>query len=85
MAEHKPQPDGVAASRAAGFRSARSGPNNIGTRPEDVPRSRSIWQRDPECLPGREVPIGDKSAQTSRFLMFRIFNPRHQVPVIDGG
>jgi hypothetical protein len=38
MAEHKPQQDGVAASRAAGFGSARSGPDNIGTRPEDVPR-----------------------------------------------
>jgi hypothetical protein len=39
MAEHNPQPDGVTASRAARFGSARSGPNNIGTRPEDVPRS----------------------------------------------
>ena len=39
MAERKPQPDGVAASRTAGVRSARNGPNNIGTRPEDVPRS----------------------------------------------
>jgi len=42
MAEHKPQPDGVAASRAAGFGSARSGPNNIGTRPEDVPSGLNV-------------------------------------------
>ncbi len=42
MAEHKPQQDGVAASRPAGFGSARSGPNNIGTRPEDVPRRLNV-------------------------------------------
>jgi hypothetical protein len=42
MAEHNPQPDGVAASRAARFGSARSGPNNIGTRPEDVPHGLNV-------------------------------------------
>jgi hypothetical protein len=42
MAEHKPQPDGVAESRVTGFGSARSGPNNIGTRPEDVPRGLNV-------------------------------------------
>ena len=39
MAEHKSQPDGVAAPRAAERGPARSGPSNIGTRPEDVPHS----------------------------------------------
>jgi hypothetical protein len=42
MAEHNPQPDGVAASRPAGFGSARSGPHNIGARPEDLPRSLNV-------------------------------------------
>jgi hypothetical protein len=42
MAEHKPQSHGVAASPAAGFGSARSGPNNIGTRPEDVPHGLNV-------------------------------------------
>ena len=42
MAERKPQQDGVAASRAARFGSAISGPNNIGTRLEDVPRSLNV-------------------------------------------
>jgi hypothetical protein len=53
VAEHNPQPDGVAASRAAGFGSARSGPNNIGTRPEDVPR-------------GLNVDFGDEGSPTDR-------------------
>ena len=42
MAEQEPQPDGVAASRAAELGSARSGPNNIGVRPEDVPRGLNV-------------------------------------------
>jgi hypothetical protein len=42
MAEHQAQPDGVAAPRAAEHGPARSGPNNIGTRPEDVPRSLNV-------------------------------------------
>jgi len=42
MAEHTSQEDGVAATRASGFGSARSGPNNVGTRPEDVPHSLNV-------------------------------------------
>ena len=42
MAEHTSQEDGVAATRASGFGSARSGPNNVGTRPEDVPRRLNV-------------------------------------------
>jgi len=42
MAEHKPRTDGVAAPQAPDFGSAVSGPNNIGTRPEDVPRSLNV-------------------------------------------
>jgi hypothetical protein len=42
MAERKPQQDGVTRSRPARFGSARNGPNNIGTRPEDVPRSLNV-------------------------------------------
>jgi hypothetical protein len=42
MAEHKPQPDGVTGPRAAGIGTPRNGPNNIGTRPEDVPRSLNV-------------------------------------------
>jgi len=42
MAEQTSQPDGVAASRGTGFGSARSGPNNVGTRPEDVPHGLNV-------------------------------------------
>jgi len=42
MAEHNPQPDGVTAPRAAGIGTARNGPNNTGTRPEDVPRTLNV-------------------------------------------
>jgi len=42
MAEHNPQSDGVTASRAARFGSARSGPNNIGTCPEEVPGNHKV-------------------------------------------
>jgi hypothetical protein len=42
MAEHNPQQDGVTGPRAAGIGTARNGPNNIGTRPEDVPRSLNV-------------------------------------------
>jgi hypothetical protein len=42
MAEQKPQPGGVAAPRGTVFGSARNGPNNIGTCPEDVPHGLNV-------------------------------------------
>jgi len=42
MAQHNHGPHGIAAPWAAEAGSARSGPNNIGTRPEDVPRRLNV-------------------------------------------
>jgi hypothetical protein len=53
MAERTPQPDSVAGSPTAGVGSVRSGPHNIGTRPEDVAR-------------GLNVDLGGEGSPTDR-------------------